>query len=135
DDKGEANTALQHLLAKYPRAPKVYDMIGNLAFVKSDSTAARKAWDRALELDPNDVDALGGISSIYASANKPASAWTLVEARIKTAPNNPGLLRLGAKVRIINRDTKGAEDLLKRSLAADPSNLDSYGLLGRIYVA
>ena len=135
DDEGKAEAALRPLLARYPKVPKVYNVSGALALARNDRVAARKAWEYALQLDPNNVDALGGLAALAAEAGKPSDAWALVNSRLKVAPKNPGLLLLGAKVRIINRDTKGAEDLLKQSVASDPSNVESYGLLARIYVS
>jgi tetratricopeptide (TPR) repeat protein len=135
DDRGEAAAALGQVITRFPRAPQVYNMAGSLALKRNDSKLAKKAWDRALELDPNNADALGGIASLYAADNKKAEAWALVEGRLKAAPNDPGLLLLGAKIRIINKDTKGAEELLKRSLASDASSLEAYSLLGWIFVS
>jgi Tfp pilus assembly protein PilF len=110
-------------------------MAGTLALAKKDSKAARAAWERALQLDPNNVEALGGIAALYAADKNPAAGWARVNDRVKAAPNNPNLLLLAAKIRLILNDTPGAEEFLKRSLAADASNLSAYQLLGTIYVS
>jgi Tfp pilus assembly protein PilF len=109
-------------------------MAGTLAMAKRDPKAAKTAWERALQLDPNNAEALGGLAALSMADNKPAEGWARVDARLKAAPNNPRLLLLGAKIRITQKDTRGAEALLKQSLAADASNLEAYNLLGWIYV-
>jgi Tfp pilus assembly protein PilF len=81
------------------------------------------------------VDALGGLAALRAEAGKPHEAWELVNQRISVSGRNAGLLLLGAKIRIINHDPQGAEDLLRQAIDADPSALDAYGLLGQIYVS
>jgi tetratricopeptide (TPR) repeat protein len=135
DDKGEADAALRKLLGMFPKAPAAHNMAGTLALAKNNNKAARAAWDRALELDPNNAEALGGIAALYAAANQPGEAWRRVAQRLKVAPNNPSLLLLGAKIHIVQKDIAGAEDLLKKAVAADASNLDAYSLLGWIYVS
>jgi tetratricopeptide (TPR) repeat protein len=134
-DEKDAEAALKPFLAKYPKSPKVWDLAGTIAMARENNAAARKAWETALQLDPNYVPALAGIAALYAAAHKPAEAWALVNSRLKQSPNNPSLLLLAAKVRIINSDNKSAEAYLKKTLESDPSSLEAYALLGRIYLA
>jgi tetratricopeptide (TPR) repeat protein len=135
DDLPKAEAALNDVAAKFPNAPQVYTMRGNLAMARKDSNAARRAWEHAVKLDPANVDALGGLVTLLITAKKPADARALVDAHIKDRPNNPGLILLGAKVRLVISDTRGAEEMLKHVLQLDPSTLQAYVLIGQIYVS
>jgi Tfp pilus assembly protein PilF len=125
---------LKTLLAKFPNAPQVHDMVGTLALATNDTASARMAWDRALAIDPENVDALGGIAALDTAAKKPAQARAFIEARLAKQPDRPGLLLLAAKVRMATGDTAGTEAALKKLLEVDPQNLQAYGFLGQIYV-
>jgi tetratricopeptide (TPR) repeat protein len=130
-----ARNVLKTLLLKFPTAPQVYDMAGTLALATNDRVQARRAWDHALTLDADNVDALGGISALYASEGKRREAKAFVEARLAEHPDRPGLLLLAAKVRMAEGDAAAAETALKKLIQVDPQNLQAYVYLGQMFVA
>src|SRR5262249_39562519 len=99
-----------------------------------DIAGARRAWERALQLDPSDVDAMNGLTGLSLAARKPAEARAFVDRRLSRASDDPDLLLLSAKLYLIERDNERAEADLKRLLHVDPTNLQAYGLLGDMYV-
>ena len=129
-----ARAILKTLLVKFPNAPQVHDMVGTLALATNDVKGARAAWERALAIDPGNIDALGGIAALYSAAKKPAEASALIEARLAKQPERPGLLLLAGKVRMASGDLKGAEAALKHLVEVDPQNLQGYAFLGQIFV-
>src|SRR6185369_4145262 len=131
---GRARAILKTLLAKAPKAAQVHNMVGTLALAAHDNAGARAAWQRALALDPDNIDALAGMAALLTVAKKPQEARALVEARLQTQPDRQPLLLLAGKVRLAAGDLKGAETALKRAIEIAPQDLQPYALLGQIFV-
>ena len=131
---GRARVILRNLLAKAPRAAQVHDMVGSLALAANDNAGARAAWQRALAIDPDNVDALAGIAALATLAKKPHEARALVEARLAKKPDRQPMLLLAGKLRMATGDFKGAESALKRAAEILPGDLQAYALLGQMFV-
>ena len=132
-DKAEAE--LKQLAQKFPAAPAVYNAFGDLAIARNQGAAARRAFDAALKIDPNNVDALSGIAALAAASDTLKEARALVDNRLAAAPAHPGLLYLAAKIAIVSKDQTAAETLLRRVIDVDPTNMQAYTLLGQVLVA
>jgi tetratricopeptide (TPR) repeat protein len=136
DDLPKADAALRALLAKYPQASAAHSASGVVALAHKDSATARKAFNRALELDPDNIEALGGLTALDFDARKVADARARVEARLAaTTKPSGGLILLAAKVYAASRDAAKTEAMLRKLVDMDPSNLEAYNLLGQFYVA
>ena len=98
---------MRTLLAKAPKASQVHNAIGSLALATNDNAGARAAWQRALALDPDNIDALAGMAALLTAAKKPQEARALIEARLAKQPDRQGLLLLAGKVRLAAGDLKG----------------------------
>ena len=131
---GRARAILKTLLVKAAKSAAVHDAVGSLALATKDYAGARAAWGRALTIDPDNIDALGGMAAIMTAAKKPHEARALIEARLAKQPDRQGLLLLAGKVRLAAGDLKGAETALKRAIEIAPQDLQAYGLLGQILV-
>src|SRR5262249_53512961 len=107
----------------------------SLAMARNDTAGARKAGEATLKLDPNNIEALGGLAALEAASGRMANARAMVDKRVEAAPNSPSLKLLAAKGRIVAKGKAGAEPLLRRAIDSDPRNLESYTLLGQILVA
>jgi cellulose synthase operon protein C len=134
EDFDKAETELKQLAQRFPKAPGVYNAFGDLAIARNDGAAARRAFDAALKLDPNNVDALSGIASLAAAAGKLPDARALVDAKLAATPSHPGLLFLSAKIAVVAKDWTAAEKLLRRTIDVDPSNMQAYTMLGQVFV-
>ena len=69
-----------------------------------------------------------------ASRNLPLLARRL-EARLDSSSRKTTLLLLDAKVATLRGDSARAEQSLKQAIQSNPSELESYGFLGQLYVA
>jgi len=136
DDLLKADAALRELLAKYPKTSAAHSAAGVVALAHQDSVAARKAFSRALELNPDNIEALGGLTALDFSARRVAEARARVESRLAaTATPSVELILLTAKVYAASRDAAKTEAMLRRLVDTDPSNLEAYNLLGQFYIA
>lgn len=134
ESRPRAAAELKQLLAMYPKMAPVYDASASLALTSQDLGAARKAWQRALDLDGNDTEAMSGLAGLLLGAHDVKGAEQLVEQHIGPAPEQAGALLVAAKVRLAAQDPAKAEAFLKELIARDPSRLEGFSLLGQLYV-
>jgi tetratricopeptide (TPR) repeat protein len=134
-DYPRAENEIRILLSKHPKFAPGYAYLGTLWLGKKNKAAARRAFERALELDSASPEALVGLVLIDLSYKKPAVARSRVEAFLAKSPEAPAALLMAAKLYGITGNGDKVEETLKRALEADPSNPETYDLLGRIYLS
>jgi tetratricopeptide (TPR) repeat protein len=100
-----------------------------------DLPAAKRAFEQALELDRDNLDALTGLVTLYASTQRVAEAHRLIDSRLAASPNAIALLELAARTYATAGDFPRAEQILKQLIAQDATNLSAYGMLGQIYIS
>jgi tetratricopeptide (TPR) repeat protein len=131
----EAEKVLKELLAGMPKSAVVHAQMGILQGLRKNPSAASAEFDQALAIDPLQLEAIGGQVALDLSRRDAASARRRVDTLVQQAPQNAGALTLAARTYARTGDLPGAEALLVKAIAADPSSLTGYGLLGQIYVA
>jgi predicted Zn-dependent protease len=68
-------------------------------------------------------------------SGKAAAARARADAALARSPRSPGLLIVAAQAYMASGDVPKAEQLLRAAISADPSRLQAYGMLARIYVS
>ena len=58
-----------------------------------------------------------------------------MEQRLAKTPDSSAVLALAGRTWAATGDPTGGEKFLRRAIEADPSNLEAYGVLGRLYAA
>mgnify|MGYP005812305937 CR=1 FL=1 len=134
-DLDRAETELKALEAKYPNAAPVVAARGTLQVLRKDTPGARRAYSRALELDPGSNEALAGMVTADMAEKKPSDAKARIEARLAATPSDPAVLLLAARVYATSGDQARAEQALLRTIEVAPENQQAYGLLGQLYLA
>lgn len=135
EDYPRAENEVKALLARYPAQPAVQAAWGNICIINRDPANARKSYERALQLDPDSMDAWSGLMVLDATSNGLPAFKKRLEMRIASSRRKADLLVLNAKVSALSRDVGAAEHNLKQAVEADPAQPDSYALLGQLYVA
>lgn len=135
ESRERAKIEVKQLMAHYPTSARVFDVAAGLALTQQDLADAKKAWQRALELDDTDTDAMSGLAGLLISSKNYTAAERLVEQHLGPAPAQTGALLVAAKVRLAANDSAKAEVFLKQFVARDPSRLEGFALLGQIYMA
>jgi tetratricopeptide (TPR) repeat protein len=76
----------------------------------------------ALSANPDDIQSLVMLGSVYRFAKKNAEAETIYKSAIEKAPNNPaGYAALG-QLYLMTGNAKSAEEILRQGLSAQPQN-------------
>ncbi len=129
-----ADTEMKNLVQQFPTRADVQTSAGMVQTATKDYAGARRSFDRALQLNPNDTEAVAGLVRLDLIARKPADARRRVEERLAAAPNDPGVLFLAARTYLLTGDAAGAEQALLKTIAAAPGTLQAYSLLGELYL-
>jgi tetratricopeptide (TPR) repeat protein len=135
EDYPRAEQEVAALLERFPAQAGVHTAWGNISLLTRRPAVARQAYERALQLDPDSVEAFEGLMALDAGANRLADTLTRLSARLADSPDNPGLLMLTARGWLLARDFGRAEQLLKRAIEADQGRLDAYITLGQLYIS
>src|SRR5262249_2906146 len=101
---------------------------------KDDGPRARKALDRAESLAPKSLDVLSARVAADFKAKDVAGAKARVDARL-TEDKSPAMLVLAAKIYMAARDQAAAERVLRDAIEPDASNLETYSMLGQLYLS
>jgi len=134
-ESARAESEAQVLLKQYPASAAVHALMGSIYQSRDNTVEARRAFERALELDRNDREALTDLVALEVQSHHSDRALDLVEERLAKNPRDPQLLELAARARATAGDLRSAEQLLKRLIAEDSSNLSAYGMLGQLYMS
>lgn len=135
EDRPKALEVIQGLVKNYPASPAVYSALGSFYLAGQNRPAARQQFEHALNLDGTYIEALTSLIAMDLTDRQPEQAWQRVYARLKAQPQEPELLLVAAKFAVAVGDRRSAEQYLRRTLIAAPSNLEPYTLLGQLFIA
>jgi tetratricopeptide (TPR) repeat protein len=98
-------------------------MLGRLHKIAQNSVDAKIAYEKALALDPENVDALSGLALVLADVGDTTKAAELLK---KVAEKSPNLRTLTALAQAYEqmRDFGMASETLRKALEMQPENLD-----------
>jgi len=129
-----AETEVAELLKGAPNSAAVHAVNGSLQASRSNAGAARRSFERALELSPGFIDALAGLTYLDILAKDPARAIARLEPEIARHPTTAPLLGLLARGYSAAGDEAKAEQTLRRAVTVDPRFTEGYVTLAQLYV-
>jgi tetratricopeptide (TPR) repeat protein len=135
----EAIAKFNEVLVEVPKCPECYLNIGSVNTQKKDYDKAEEAYKKALELDPESVDAYNGLANIYNSQKKFKEAQAMSAEAGKRAGAAPGgasaesLYNQGVIAWNANDAAKAGEHFAA-AVAANPNHAESHFMLGRSYL-
>jgi tetratricopeptide (TPR) repeat protein len=128
-----AEEGLTPLLQAFSNSPEVQVAAGDLALLKNDRDAARRAYVRARELSPESVEALTGLVVLNLLSQRSQEALSLVNTSLAAHSGDARVLMVAARTYIATKDAKQAELMLQRVIKITPASLEAYGLLAALY--
>ncbi len=131
----KAQSALDELASASPNVAAVHTQMGLLRALRNDAAGARAAFNRALELDPMQLEAIGGLTAVDMSGGRKQEALTRVDTLVTNAPKNLNALLVAAQAHAAANNLTRAEELARTAIEVDQSSPVAYSLLGRIYLA
>ena len=139
DEVGEMSAQMQSLLLRFLDNGEIQQVgsshraLGLLAARQGRRRDARKAFERALEFEPDNVAAVNGLVSLDLAADDSNAARSRVDEWLRSRPNDSATLMLAARVHSRSGDLDAAEGLLRQLLEVAPDNLEAYAALGHLY--
>lgn len=123
-DYAGADSTFEQLTRNYPRFDAGLTGRARLRLLQGDTIAALTDIEKALELNPDGVNAYILRADIRTTSSTPDldGALTDIDRAIKLHPLEPGLLINRAFIRYKNDDLRGAMDDYDHALGLDPSN-------------
>jgi len=130
---GKAKELLASLQKDFPNSVGVFELLGNAQLADGQIDAARVSYTKAAQGSPNSVQALTGLIRTDLAAGHKADAVGRLESALKAQHTAP-LLLLGARTYAAVGDSAKAEEMLTQAIEVEPTRLQTYALLGALYV-
>ncbi len=134
-ETAKAKAIVEELMRAAPGVAAVHAQQGILLAMGRDTSGARAAFVKALELDPLQLEAVGGLTAIDFAAGHQQDAIARLDALLARAPDNQGLLLMTANAHASVKDYARAEELLVKAIEGNTASLGAYSMLGRLYLA
>ena len=129
-----AEDELGQLLRGAPNVAAVHALNGALHALRNDEPAARASYNRALELAPGNIEAVGGLIALDLKKKQFDPAIKRLDAELAKQPDRTDLLTLAARVYDEAGQADRAEQALRRAITVNPRFLTGYALLAERYV-
>lgn len=129
-----ATAEVERLLAKYPDHPPALSVAARKAYLFSDNAAARKAWTKALDIDPQFVEATYGLGLVAFGVDDYESAALFFQ---DVAYRSPGDLRVPvmlADALLHIGKTNDAILVLEQHLSSEQSSVQAWIQLGQAHL-
>jgi tetratricopeptide (TPR) repeat protein len=135
----EAIAKFNEVLKDVPKCPECYIGIGASNAAKKDYAASEAAYKKAIELDPNMVDAYNGLATIYNDQKKFTEAQAMSAEAMKrsTAGGASGGADSMYNAGVISwnaNDFPKAQEQFGAAVAANPNHAEAHFMLGRVYL-
>lgn len=114
-------------------AAKEYLHIARLYDDKDDSNNAKGYFKKALELQPNNKEALLGLSSVFEKTGDSKQSLEYAKKAVALSPDDAVLSLKCAQLLIAQESFADALQYVSRVIEAEPSNITARKLLGEIY--
>ena len=132
-DLARAEKEIATLIRQRPTAA-VHVQSGVLAGLRNQMEQARAAFDKALSLEPRNLEAIAGHLSLDLRSGNVGAAKARLTRVLESGTPSPELLLLAARSLYAANELNDAETLLRRAIQAEPLHLAAYSLLGQLYV-
>lgn len=129
-----AESEAQLLLTRHGTWAPAHTTKAMVQFHRRNFVDAEQGFRRAIQLDPEDAEALQGLISVLVHTNRSDEGRKLLNARLAERPKSPGVLVLIGNLEIAQGNFEAAERSLSRALEVDRDYLSAYAALGRLYV-
>ena len=117
-----------------PNSPASYVNLAGVALAEGKGEEAVQQYERALQIDNANFDALRGLIDVYVGLKQFDQAHSRIDQAIGARPNSAGLHYLKSHIYGFQRNAEAAEASLKRTLEIDPTYSLATRTLGTLYL-
>jgi len=130
-----AESELNLLVKVTPTAPDVHLLMGDMYLQRGDIPRARQAYEHALSLESHLTAAVLGLIRSDLAEKKVDAARARAADLLDSGSDDPVALTIAGATFADSGDNARAEAAFRKAVERDPSNLDAYLALGRLYVS
>ena len=105
-----------------------------MALARFEYAKARAAYDKAIELEPDSIEALAGRLSVDLKEGNAAGARARLSQRLAIGKPPVELLLLAARTYLSLNDLNESEAVLRRAIEVEPASLPAYSMLAQTYL-
>ncbi len=133
EEADEAIEVCRKILKRVPKDPRLHNQLGCAQLDSGDVVGARKRFQKAIELAPNDSTARRNLAVALVRLDEMPQALELLDALIKDEQDSVDLLYLAALA--LNRVGQYADalPLLERILKLEPDNVGAIAAMARAH--
>ncbi len=131
-DKESAARIFEELVTSYPNRPNVHNARGAF-LVDSDPGEAIKEFERELQINPSDGNALFRLAMLYLKQGNPEKAVDYARRILKSSPGAVAPRRLLGEALLQSGDTAGALVELQSAARQEPDFAQTHFLLAEAY--
>lgn len=117
-----------------PNAPTSYTNLAAVAGMEGKTDEATQFYERALQLDATNFDALNGIVNLLAGQKQFDQAHARVDQAIAQKQDSAPLHFLKGQIYGRQFDANGSETQMRRALELDPSFTPAFNALAALYI-
>jgi tetratricopeptide (TPR) repeat protein len=117
-----------------PNVPTSYTNLAAAAGSQGHADEAMQLYERALQIDPTNFDALNGVFNLYAARGEFDKAHARVDQALAQKPNSPELHFLKGQIYGRQQDARGAEGEMRRALELDANFTPAFNALVALYI-
>jgi tetratricopeptide (TPR) repeat protein len=132
-DFKRASLEFRNAMQINPRDPSARLLAGHAAEKLGQVRQAASLYQSALDLDRDNVEALGSLARLFSLVGAPQRALDTVSPGLAKHPDDPLLLTVRASARAQLKDTAGAVADADRALKLAPDNQDALALRAGLY--
>jgi tetratricopeptide (TPR) repeat protein len=135
----EAIAKFNEVIGQVPKCTECYIGIGAANREKKDYAASEAAYRKALEIDPNYIEAFSGLANIFNDQKKFTEARAMSDEASKRAgaaggAGNADMLYNAGVISWNANDFAKAGEQFTAAVAANPNHAESHFMLGQVYL-
>src|SRR3954451_6644114 len=130
----KAETDLKTAMVVAPQNPLAYIQLGKLRFSQKRFSEGVAFLEKALEYDPNSIEALRLLVGYDLFAKQPAKAMERLGAQISKWPNNSGFYDLLAQLQIQNKNLDQAAAAAQKAMQLNPGDGEAVMLFAEVQI-
>jgi tetratricopeptide (TPR) repeat protein len=131
----DAIAVLRQEIVAMPQKAQGHYLLGVVLRQQGKTDEARQAFERTLQLAPDNLLPIDQLVGLDIENNDLKSAMQRVQAAFQKSPNSASLYVIESKVYIAQREWDQAEAALLKALSLDPNSAPAYDLLISTYLA
>src|SRR5437868_5971387 len=130
----EAASLIREQIKKTPQDSQSYLVLGVILKQQKKNDESRKAFEKAIELNPENVVAIDQLADLDLEARAFSAVHQRANALLQKDPKSAPAYFIHGRSYVIEKNFAAAETALKKAIELDPNLAAAYNLLVAIYV-